>query len=284
MKSATRRLVLSSLLVLATLLASACNKTQRPAYALTSTGKILGFDTAKPTKIKTEVSVTGLAANEGLIQLSYRPSNGLFYCMTNQTRICTIDPKTGVAAIVATASFTTETLTNPVIDFNPNADLIRVVANEQNLRVSPNDGTLIGTDTDLFFDGGDANSGRTPQIAGLAYDKNSSGASTTTLFALDVTTQSLVRIGSKSGTPDSPASGRLFTVAKLSTAFTYSAGFDIEPNGDTAYAALAPSGAGATLYRIDLSGGNADRVDVIGKGDRAIISLVVGPSEKNSSN
>ncbi|MDO9453078.1 MAG: DUF4394 domain-containing protein [Stagnimonas sp.] len=283
MNAITRRIALTGLLA-AAMLTAACNKTERPAYALTTTGKILGFDTAKPTKIKTEVSVTGLAANESLIQLSYRPANATFYCMTNQTRICTINPKTGAAVVIRTASFTTETLTNPVIDFNPKADVLRVVASEQNLRINPNDGTLTGTDTELFFDGSDVNDNRTPQIAALAYDRNEANASNTTLFALDVTTQSLVRIGSRNGTPDSPNTGRLFTVAKLSTSFTGNAGFDIEPEGDTAYAALAASGAGAVLYRIDLSGGNADRVDDIGKGDRAIMSLVVGPDDKSTSN
>ena len=272
--------LLSTLLLAATLLAAACNKTERPAYALTSTGRILGFDTAKPTKIKTEVRVTGLGANESLIQLDYRPATDSYYGMTSMARLCTVDPVTGVATLVSNESFTTETLAGPVIDFNPVADRLRVIASEQNLRVNPIDGTRVATDTDVFFDGDDINDGRPPQLVALAYDQNRSGASSTTLFALDVTTQSLVRVGSKNGAPDSPNTGRLFTVAKLTAGFNANTGFDIEPDGDTAYAVMSPSGAGAALYRIDLKGGNADRVDDIDDGDRTIISLAIGPDRK----
>ncbi len=265
------------------LLSAACEK-ERPAYALTSTGRILGFDTAKPTNIKTEVRVTGLGTNESLIQLDYRPATGTFYGMTNMVRLCTVDPVTGVASLVSNTAFTTETLTGPVIDFNPAADRLRVIASQQNLRVNPIDGTLAATDTDVFFDSDDVNDDSDPQLAALAYDQNRSGTSSTTLFALDVPTQSLVRVGSKNGTPDSPNTGRLFTVAKLSVPFTLNSGFDIEPDGDTAYAALSASGAGAVLYRIDLRSGVADRVDEIDDGDVTIISLAVGPEENASGN
>ena len=277
------QIALTSLLIGVALATTACEK-ERPAYALTSTGRILGFDTAKPTKINTEVRVTGLGSNESLIQLDYRPATGTFYGMTNMTRLCTVDPVTGVASLVSSTSFTTETLTSPVIDFNPAADRLRVIASQQNLRVNPIDGMLAGTDTDVFFDSDDVNDDSAPQLAALAYDQNRSGTSSTTLFALDVTTQSLVRVGSKNGTPDSPNTGRLLTVAKLSAPFTLNSGFDIEPNGDTAYAALAASGAGAVLYRIDLRTGAADRVDEIDDGDVTIISLAVGPEEASSKN
>lgn len=265
------------------LLASACEM-ERPAYALTSTGRILGFDAAEPTKIKTGVRVTGLGANESLIQLDYRPATGTFYGMTNQVRLCIVDPVTGVASLVSNTAFTSETLTSQVIDFNPVADRLRVIASQQNLRVNPNDGTLVMADTDVFFDSGDVNDDSAPQLAALAYDQNRSGGASTTLFALDVPTQSLVRVGSKNGAPDSPNTGRLFTVAKLSVPFTASSGFDVEPDGDTAYAALSASGAGAVLYRIDLKTGAADRVDEIDDGDVTIISLAVGPEENASGN
>ncbi len=265
------------------LLSAACEK-ERPAYALTSTGRILGFDTSKPAKIKTEVRVTGLGTNESLIQLDYRPATGTFYGLTNMRRLCTVNPLTGVASLVGNDSFTADTLTNPVIDFNPVADRLRVIANEQNLRVNPADGTLAGTDTDVFYDSGDINDDRTPQLAALAYDQNRSGSSSTTLFALDVTTQSLVRVGSKNGAPDLPNTGKLFTVAKLPVTFTLNSGFDIEPGGDTAYAVLSASGAGAALYRIDLKDGGADRIDEIDDGDVTVISLTVAPEETHANN
>lgn len=278
MKHTTRHILCLGLLTAASL-TTACHKTERPAYVLTSTGRILGFDTARPTKIKTEVRVTGLGADESLVQLQYRPANDLFYGLSNQRRLYTVDPKTGATNLVRATAFISEALVGPVIDFNPVADRLRVIASEQNLRVDPNDGTLAAADADVFFDGDDVSDNRIPQLAALAYDRNQNGAEATTLFALDVTSNSLVRVGSRDGAPDSPNSGRLFTVAEVPVSFTSTAGFDIEPDGDTAYAALAPSGAGAALYRIDLKGGNADLVDPIDDGDRSIISLTIGPKE-----
>jgi len=267
------RVVLVSLALLAT----ACEQ-QRTAYALTSTGRILGFDTADPTDINSEVTVRGLATDESLVQLDYRPATGTFYCITSQFRVCTVDPTTGSVTLVSQTAFA-EDLANPVIDFNPRVDRLRVISSEQNLRVNPNDGSLAATDTPVAYDNDDVNDNRTPQLAAIAYDRNENGESATTLFGLDVTTRSLVRIGSRNGSPAAPDTGRLFTLGQLPVSFTVNSGFDIEPEGDTAYAALSGSGSGSVLYRIDLDDGSADRVDVIDEGNQTVISLTVGPEE-----
>lgn len=282
MKNTTRRLLWLGLLAGMAAMTAACEK-ERPAYALTNNGRILGFDTAKPTKIDTEVRVSGLATNESLVQIDYRPANGTFYCLTSDQRLCTVDPRTGAVSLVSSTAFTTEDLVNPVIDFNPMADRLRVISTERNLRVNPNDGLLAATDTPVFYDSGDVNDDRSPQLAALAYDRNVSKASATTLFALDVATRSLVRVGSKNGSPDSPNTGRLFTIGQLPVSFTGTAGFDIEPDGDTAYAVLSAIGEGTALYRIDLSNGGAERVDAVDDGDRSIISLAIGPEEAGSN-
>lgn len=263
------------------LLAAAC-ESERPAYVLTSTGRILGFDTSDPRRIDSEVSVSGLPADESLVQLDYRPATGQFYCLTNRKRLCTVDPRSGAVSIVNATAISTADLVNPVIDFNPVVDRLRVIANEQNLRVNPATGLREGADTAPFYDDGDVNDDRAPQLAAIAYDQNRSGSSTTTLFGLDVTSRSLVRVGSRNGSPDSPNTGRLFTVGQLPVSFTSSAGFDIEPDGDTAYAALTGGGAGAVLYRVNLSNGNAERVDAIANGDRTVTALVIGPENDGS--
>lgn len=263
------------------LLAAACEN-ERTAYALTSTGRILSFDTVDPTDIKSEVRVTGLATDESLVQIAYRPATDTFYCITSDERVCTVDPESGAATLVSQTAFTTEDLANPVIDINPRADRLRVIASEQNLRVNPNDGSLVATDTDVFFDDDDVNDNREPQLVALAYDRNNTSDSATTLFALDATSRSLVRVGSRNGTPDTPDSGRLFTIAQLPVSFTLNSGFDIEPGGDTAFAALSGSGAGSVLYRIDLDDGSADRVDVIDEGNQTVISLAIGPEDDSN--
>lgn len=265
------------------LLAAAC-ESERPAYALTSTGRILSFDTADPRRIDSEVSVTGLASDESLVQLDYRPATGQFYCLTSRERLCTVDPRSGAVSIVNATAISAADLANPVIDFNSVVDRLRVIAAEQNLRVNPATGVREASDTAPAYDNDDINDDRAPQLAAIAYDQNRSGASATTLFGLDVTTRSLVRIGSRNGSPESPNGGRLFTIGQLPVSFTANAGFDIEPDGDTAYAALTGGGAGAVLYRIDLSNGNAERVDAIGNGDRTVTALTIGLEEDSNGN
>lgn len=273
----------AGLLALAALCLAGC-ESERKIYALTQTGKILGFDSSAPDKIDSEVSVTGLSSGESLVQIAYRPATGGYYCLTSEERLCTLDPGSGSVSLVNTVAFSSTALPNAAIDFNPVVDRLRVVANTDNLRVNPADGSLLATDTDLAYDQDDDNDGRSPQLAAIAYDHNDSGAASTTLYGLDVVTQSLVRIGSEGGSPDSPNGGRLFTIAKTSVAFTANAALDIEPGGDTAYAVLGANGVGAALYRLNLSDGTADLVGSIDDGDRTIISLAVAPEEQTSSN
>jgi len=269
-------------LVAVALLMAAC-EVERPAFVLTSTGRILGFDTAEPTRIDSDVRVSGLDTGESLVQLDFRPETQQFFGVTSKGRLCVVDPRTGAARPLATTAFTSETLVNPVADFNPVADSLRLIASQQNLRVNPDDGSLTATDTDAAYSRDDANRDVTPQLAALAYDRNRSDATATTLFALDVATQSLVRVGSRNGAPDAPGTGRLFTIARVGVGFTANAGFDIEPDGETAFAVLAPSGSGAALYRIDLATGAADLVGTLDDGDRSVISLAVGLEEAQST-
>lgn len=269
-----------ALAVLLAGLLSAC-ETERKIYVLTDTGRILGFDSAAPDRIDSEVEVSGLADDEQLLQIDYRPANGLFYCLTTEERLCTVDPDSGRVNLVRELAFSEDSLSGPVIDFNPVADRLRVIASEQNLRVNPADGSLAATDTVVAFDEDDANAEREPRLVAIAYDNNRSDAGSTTLYGLDLTTRSLVRVGSEGGSPESPNGGLLFTVASLGADFTANSGFDVEPDGDTAYAALTPGGTGARLYRINLENGSADLVGTIGDGDASVISLAVRPEERS---
>lgn len=62
-------------------------------------------------------------------------------------------------------------------DFNPVADRIRLVSDRQNLRLNPNDGTVVDgdpatagiqPDSPLVYAAGDPNVGTTPRVTGAA--------------------------------------------------------------------------------------------------------------------
>lgn len=260
---------------------SGCKKVNGDAYALTSGGKIIAFSVNKPTKITNTVSLSGLPldtttgqASESIVQMDYRPADQQLYGITSANHVYLINPDTGAVTAVGTGeSFSDSTLANPRIDFDPSADILRVISSDQNLQVTPSTGALINSGTRVLYASGGTNASSTPALTGIAYSYDGSP----TLYALDASTQSLVTVGSRSGSPLSPDSGVLYTVGSLGVSFGTSGGFDIQRSSGTAFAALSTSGGGASLYTVDLGKGSASFLGLIGDGSQSIISMAVAP-------
>ena len=259
----------------------------RAAYAITNTNTLISFQTDNATRIDSEVSFTGLAANETVVQIDFRPANEQLYGLTSNNRIVTIDPTSGAATLVSTTPFTTATLVSPVMDVNPIDDYLRVISSSSgstaafNGRVNPTNGMLIQTDAVPTFDPDDVNDGEVPQLAAIAYTNSRTNATTTTLYGLEVTTQTLVRITN---------AGVLTTVGTLDRGFVSQAGFDIvRERGDqdndevgTPYVIIAPRGGTSRFYNFNLSSANTSQEDRI-DGDRIIRGMAVdlNPPERN---
>lgn len=262
--------------VLAALGLGACDK-NHTVYALTSTGKLVGFNTKEPTKLDVDVSLSGLATDVSLVQIQYLPSTGTLYGLTSDNKLVTINPTSGAVSTATTSSFISTTPSNPVSAFDPVAGQLRYIATDTNLRVT-SAGVLADTGTAVTFDSGDTNDGESPQLSALAYSNPVSGASSSTLYALDVTTQSLLRVGDADvSATASVDEGLLHTIGATGVSFTANSALAIAPDGGRAYAALAQSGAASQLYDVDLGSGAATRLDAIGDGDLTVISLAVEP-------
>lgn len=267
---------LRSLALLATLALCACQKNYT-AYALTSTGSIIKFDTAKPGTIEDTQSVSGLDSGVSLVQIGYRPADSVLYGVTSDNELVTLDPSSGVAAVVSGTAFSSKTLSGATISFDPVHDELRLLSTEYNLRVGA-DGALDASGTKVAFDSGDDNDGKTPQLAAIGYTNPVDGASSTTLYALDVTTKNLVRVGNAgSSSVSSVDDGVLHTIGSLGVSFTVNAGLSLRKDSDTAYAVLQRSGSGAALYTVDLDTGEAAEVGSIGDGDQTLIALALVP-------
>ena len=239
-------------------------------YVSTSTNQLLSFDSASPGTLRSTVAVTGLQAGESLEGIDFRPLNGQLYGLGSSGRLYTIDRTTG-AAIQVGAPFTL-TGSRFGFDFNPTVDRIRVVSDTgQNLRLHPDTGAVAFTDTSLAFAATDVNAGDTPVAVGAGYTNSLAGATTTTLYDIDLGNDVLV-------TQNPPNAGTLNTVGSLGVSPIDSfAGFDISARTGTAYAAINPGG-GSNLYRIDLSTGTALLVGAI-SGAPSITGLAVIFSE-----
>jgi hypothetical protein len=241
-------------------------------YAITTDNELLRFKSDNPRRINAEREISGLQRGEKLLGIDFRPATGQLYGLGSTSRLYVIDPRNGKATPVGAQPFT------PALDgkafgfdFNPTVDRIRVVSDRgQNLRLHPDTGAVAGVDTALAYAAGDRNAGRKPQAVGAGYTNNVAGATSTSLYVIDMQRDVLTLQGSAGGSPISPNTGQLTTVGKLGVDAEDLVGFDVSPSG-RAYAAMVADGdgvSGASFATIDLESGRASRFQRIGDGER----------------
>ncbi|HEY8563137.1 MAG TPA: DUF4394 domain-containing protein [Pyrinomonadaceae bacterium] len=218
-------------------------------YAVNASNELVRFDSAAPGTVSTVGAISGLQPGENILGIDFRPATGQLYALGSASRLYVINKTTGAAVFVAALS-TPLSGTSFGVDFNPTVDRLRIVSNTgQNLRVNPNDGATI-------VDGA-LNPG-TPNVTAAAYTNSFSGATATTLFDIDTTTDSLYA-------QNPPNAGTLVAVGALGVNATDVNGFDISTGDNTAYAALTVA-ALTGLYTINTTTGAATSVGLIGLG------------------
>jgi hypothetical protein len=245
---------------------------------LTPANALLFFDSATPGTITQTIPVTGLGSDV-LVGIDTRPTDGLLYGVST-TRLYRIDPATGAATAVGQSFPQAIRGTSFGTDFDPVSGNLRVVSDKNaNVRIDPTTGQLT-TAADLT-------SGSEPYTGnpvGLAYDRNTAGATASTLFGIDSSGNFslLMRIGGVDGNP-SPDNGDVETTSTLGPSVNgLAVGFEIAPNG-TAYAALVVGGTApdTRLFTINLqpppSTPAATDAGRIGTGAVALAGLTVAP-------
>jgi hypothetical protein len=212
-------------------------------FALSQDNKLLLIN-ARSGQSGGQVTITGLQSGENLLGIDFRPATGQLYGLGSSSRIYVIDLKTGAARAIGAGAFSPAISGTAVgFDFNPTVDRIRVVTSTgQNLRINPETGTV------AFTDGSIAGSSK---VTSVAYTNSVAGATATTLFDIDVTTNKLFK-------QDPPNDGTLVAVGDLGVDADEAGGFDIASEGNIALAALSVSGQSG-LYVIDLNTGKAQK-------------------------
>ena len=229
-------------------------------YLTNTANSLLRIDSATPGVIAATVGITGLQSSESLVGIDFRPFNGVLYGIGSTSRIYTLNVATGAATQIGSAGLFTLSGTNFGVDFNPVPDRIRVTSNTgQNLRLNPNDGTLSATDTSLAYAAGDVNAGLNPGVVASAYTNSFAGASTTTLYNIDIARGVLA-------VQNPPNNGTLNTIGNLGVFSTNQVGFDILGGSGTAFASLTNANGISSLYTINLATGAATLVGGIGTG------------------
>jgi hypothetical protein len=218
-----------------------------------------------------------------LVGIDFRPLTGHLYGVGSTSQVYVIDRTSGFATPIGAPFTPALDGTEFGVDFNPQADRIRIVSNTgQNLRINPDTGVAI-KDTALAFAATDANANQTPQVVGAAYANNVARATSTVLYDIDAGLDIVVRQAP-------PNDGTLHTVGALGVDTGDLVGFDIasgddrptlsllekilDGDDDTALAALQRSG-GSRLYSIDLTGRARDR-GAIGTGE-SVRDIAIAP-------
>jgi 3D (Asp-Asp-Asp) domain-containing protein len=247
-------------------------------YAVTVGGKLIRFLAGEPGTLLGSVAITGLQAAESVLSIDVRPATHEIVALGSSNRLYTIHPTTGHATAIGAGPFATPLAgVEYGFDFNPSVDRIRIVSDaDENLRVHPVTGVIVGTDANLAYSAGDLHAGADPSLVASAYSTNFAGTMSTTLYGIDSGLNVLVRQGTTNGTLVSPNAGILFTVGNLGFDVTGVAGFDITTQGGAFAVMNLPGAPTSQLFSINLTTGLATLIGTIG-GPEPVRGLAAAP-------
>lgn len=233
--------------------------------------QLIAFDSASPGTTTYSSSISGLTISGNpnnsfngtyaLNGIDFRPANGQLYGYgTNGLGAAELFSISLGATATATAIGSPGPVigggtTNRGVDFNPVADALRIVQNSSNGQVNPTTGVAT-TNTNLAYVAGDPHAGAQPGVIAAAYTNNVAGATSTMLYDLDATFNSLAL-------QNPPNAGTLSTVAAVTLGGSaldvpLNAGFDI--SGATGIAYFSDSTA---LYSLNLATGAATSLGLV---------------------
>ena len=233
---------------------------------LSDKGELVHFKDSS-LKDATVVAITGLSAP--LVGIDVRPADKRLYGVAANSTIYTIEPRTGVATFVANLSEAFVSAKGAVVDFNPQADRLRLIndSGTQNYRINVDTGAVI-KDKPLAYGKADKAAGKAPSILAGAYINAYAGAKATQLFHVDSARAAWV-------VQDPPNDGVLGTIADTGAGRRPIDGLDILTDAKDDYTCYAVSGA--TLIEISVASGKAKTLGTIGDGSLRLIDIAFVP-------
>jgi len=247
-------------------------------YTVTDGNVVNVVDSNAPAVVLQSDNITGLAAGETVVGIDYRANGGGIYVVGSGSNFYTMDPNTFAVTPVGPSAPLSPMLVGNAFayDYNPSAAggiLSRIISDTDNNRVldSTTGGYFGSVDkTAVEYRSGDANVNANPNIQGIAYDTNVSGASGTQQFGIDATLAVLTTVANNAGTLETIGS-----LGPAATGLTDEVAFDISGETNDAFASLQVGGL-SQLYGINLDTGAASLVGTIGLGD-TVRGLTVVP-------
>ncbi len=245
------------------------DRDDRTFLATDTAGNLLSFSSDNPRKTRSK-RITGLPAMVTIKGIDFRPASGDLYALGSDRVVYRLNPRTAIAVPEGkTFDLSPSVLSGTVngFDFNPTVDKIRVTSDAgDNLRLNPDDGTLLSVDTKLSPAG--------VQVVGSAYTNSSFTAfatrpTVTELYAFDIGASPdrlWIQRPANAGTLIMPLSTGLELGANV--------GFDIAGVDNVGWLAGTHKGRyGARLYRLDVNTARTKSLGRIGNGSHTITGL-----------
>ncbi|MBM3598126.1 MAG: DUF4394 domain-containing protein [Alphaproteobacteria bacterium] len=232
---------------------------------LTDKNQLVLFNVANPGAARI-LPITG--AGGRIIGIDFRPANKQLYGVGADSMIYVIDHASGKASSARKLSVAFDGRKGAVVDFNPQADRLRLMATGgQNLRINVDTGEA-AIDKPLAYKTGDAGAGKSPSVTAGAYINSFAGATQTQLFDYDSGTGSWLL-------QNPPNDGVLTTIGPSGLGSVRIDAVDILTDKDGEYHCFGV--AGATLYRIDVATGKAVQLGRVGAGRTKLIDIAFVP-------
>ena len=255
------KLPLHASIALSALLATGA-ATAAPAVGLVGDTTLVMFDT-ESLAVSGTMEVTG---TDGLAGIDVRPADMMLYGVTLGGDIVTIDTASGAASVKYTLSEMLPSLEGAIVDFNPMADRLRLMATDgTNHRVNVDDG-MVTVDGSLAYEDADMHAGETPAIVAAAYINSIGKPEATAMYDIDATIVALIQ-------QTAPNDGTLAAIGKLGVDGGSAYGFDIAATEDltnTAYLVIDN-----VLHTVDLETGAATAVGAIEGVDGMISDIAI---------
>ncbi len=243
--------------------------------------RLVSFVATNPGVLLTDGTLSGLQANELILGIDFRPSDGQLYALSKvaiNSRLLRINVSTLAVTQVATVARTFSETDFFGISFTPDGSVLRVVSTaSENLIVNADTG-VVTTHTGLGYPTG-PDFGTVNNTVHIAYTNRVPGALATTLYGIDRINDRLTQIGGLGTGLTSAATGVLSNIGPLNAGnVTGYGGFDIEPGTNNAYAILRAASA-SRVYRVSLETGTAQLIGLIGTDNGTYDGLAIAPPE-----
>lgn len=215
-------------------------------------------------KVESTKPIDSQAAVRGI---DVRPASGEVYALVGGDQLYTLDPATGSLKSKSTLNQMLPGSGQAVVDFNPVADRLRLLAPDgTNFRVNVDTGEVT-LDGKVAYAADGPYAGQAPQVLAGAYTNSYAGTESTSLYNVDLATDNLML-------QNPPNDGEQQAIGMIAEGLK-SVAFDIASDGSGGNTAWLLTGN--TLHRIDLKSAKPTTLGKVDGLPETVIDLAVMP-------